>query len=85
VIKTNPQETQTIEGVEHGATIALILDRGPANTPYTLRHTAAMRLLRAPTPVDTATIALWLGHETLDSTNKYLHSGMELRRPALTG
>jgi len=27
VIKTNPDETQTIEGVEHGATISLILDR----------------------------------------------------------
>ena len=52
-------------------------------TPHTLRHTAAMRLLRAEPPVDTATIALWLGHETLDSTNKYLHADMELKRRAL--
>jgi len=52
-------------------------------TPHVLRHTAAMRLLRAPTPVDTATIALWLGHETLDSTNKYLHADLELKRRAL--
>ena len=52
-------------------------------TPHTLRHTAAMRLLRAPDPADTATIALWLGHETLDSTNKYLHADMELKRRAL--
>jgi integrase/recombinase XerD len=52
-------------------------------TPHTLRHTAAMRLLRAPAPVDTATIALWPGHETLDSTNKYLHADMELKRRAL--
>jgi integrase/recombinase XerD len=52
-------------------------------TPHVLRHTAAMRLLRAPTPVDTATIALWLGHATLDSTNKYLHADMELKRRAL--
>lgn len=52
-------------------------------TPHVLRHTAAMRLLRAPEPVDTATIALWLGHETLDSTNKYLHADMELKRRAL--
>jgi integrase/recombinase XerD len=42
-----------------------------------------MRLLHAPTPVDTATIALWLGHETLDSTNKYLHADMELKQRAL--
>jgi integrase/recombinase XerD len=52
-------------------------------TPHTLRHTAAMRLLRAPDPVDTATIGLWLGHESLDSTNKYLHADMELKRRAL--
>jgi site-specific recombinase XerD len=52
-------------------------------TPHVLRHTAAMRLLRAPTPVDPATIALWLGHETLESTNKYLHADMELKRRAL--
>jgi site-specific recombinase XerD len=52
-------------------------------TPHVLRHTAAMQLLRPPNPVDTATIALWLGHETLDSTNKYLHADMELKRRAI--
>ena len=52
-------------------------------TPHTLRHTAAMQLLGAPDPVDTATIALWLGHETLDTTNKYLHADMELKRRAI--
>ena len=52
-------------------------------TPHALRHTTAMRLLRAPEPVDTATIAIWLGHETLDTTNKYLHADMELKQRAL--
>lgn len=52
-------------------------------TPHTLRHTAAMRLLHASAPVDIATIALWLGHETLETTNKYLHADMELKRRAL--
>ncbi|MDQ6805667.1 MAG: site-specific integrase [Actinomycetota bacterium] len=52
-------------------------------TPHTLRHTAAMQLLRTPDPVDTATIALWLGHESLDSTNKYIHADLELKRRAL--
>jgi hypothetical protein len=42
-----------------------------------------MQLLVAPDPVDTATIALWLGHETLDTTNKYLHADMELKRRAV--
>lgn len=52
-------------------------------TPHCLRHTAAMQLLSAPDPVDTATIALWLGHETLDTTNKYVHADMELKRRAV--
>jgi integrase/recombinase XerD len=52
-------------------------------TPHGLRHTAAMRMLHAPTPIDTATIALWLGHETLDSTNKYIHADMALKQRAL--
>jgi integrase len=52
-------------------------------TPHTMRHTAAMQLLSAPQPVDTATIALWLGHESLDTTNKYIHADMDLKRRAL--
>jgi integrase/recombinase XerD len=52
-------------------------------TPHTLRHTAAMRLLHTPTPIDIATIALWLGHESLDTTNKYIHADMDLKRRAL--
>lgn len=43
-------------------------------TPHVLRHTAAMTLLEAG--VDLATIALWLGHESLKSTNVYLHADM---------
>ena len=38
-----------------------------------------MRLLHAGT-VDTATIALWLGHETLETTNKYIHADMALKQ-----
>jgi Cupin domain len=39
VIKTNPEETQTIEGVEHGSTISLILDRSnPGQGPRLHRH-----------------------------------------------
>ncbi|MGI9002287.1 MAG: tyrosine-type recombinase/integrase, partial [Pseudonocardia sp.] len=37
---------------------------------HTLRHTAAMRLLHAG--VDTSFIALWLGHEQVDTTQIYL-------------
>ena len=71
--------------VKHAATAN---DRCPSLaakhiTPHVLRHTAAMRMLHAPTPIDTATIALWLGHETLDSTNKYIHADMALKQRAL--
>ncbi len=39
MIKTNPTETQTIEGAEHGATISLILDRSnPGQGPRLHRH-----------------------------------------------
>ncbi|MGH3266262.1 MAG: hypothetical protein ACRDNS_30195 [Trebonia sp.] len=42
-----------------------------------------MRLLSAPQPVATATIALWLGPDSLDTTNKYIHADMDLKRRAL--
>ncbi len=50
-------------------------------TPHVLRHTAAMALLEAG--VDLATIALWLGHASLQSTNIYLHADMALKERAL--
>jgi len=46
-----------------------------------LRHTAAMRLLHAG--VDTSVIALWLGHEQIETTQIYLHADMELKEQAL--
>lgn len=54
---------------------------GKHPTPHTLRHTCAMNLLAAG--VDLATIALWLGHESLQSTNIYLHADMALKERAL--
>jgi integrase/recombinase XerD len=50
-------------------------------TPHTLRHTAAMTLLHAG--VDPAVIALWLGHESLESTAIYLHADMAIKERAL--
>jgi site-specific recombinase XerD len=45
-------------------------------TPHVLRHTAAMRLLHAG--VDTTVIALWLGHEQVETTQMYLHADLAL-------
>jgi integrase/recombinase XerD len=50
-------------------------------TPHTLRHTAAVRLLQAP--VDTTTIALWLGHESDQTTQIYLHADLTLKQRAI--
>jgi site-specific recombinase XerD len=54
---------------------------GKRITPHVLRHTAAMRLLRAG--VDTTVIALWLGHETTATTQIYIHADMSLKQQAL--
>jgi site-specific recombinase XerD len=50
-------------------------------TPHTLRHSAAMALLNAG--VDLSVIALWLGHESVTSTQAYLHADLTLKERAL--
>jgi integrase/recombinase XerD len=50
-------------------------------TAHVLRHTAAMRLLHAG--IDTSVIALWLGHENVDTTGVYLKADMALKERAL--
>jgi site-specific recombinase XerD len=49
--------------------------------PHVLRHSCAMSLLHAG--VDTAVIALWLGHADIRSTNIYLHADMAIKQRAL--
>jgi len=50
-------------------------------TPHVLRHSAAMTLLHAG--VDTTVIAMWLGHESVETTHIYLEADLELKRRAL--
>jgi len=54
---------------------------GKKVTPHTLRHAAAMALLRSG--VDISVIALWLGHESMETTQIYLHADMQLKERAL--
>lgn len=49
--------------------------------PHVLRHTCAMNLLH--NGVDTAVIALWLGHADIRSTTAYLHADMTIKEQAL--
>jgi len=55
---------------------------GKRVTPHVLRHTAAMRLLQAG--VDTSVIALWLGHEKVETTQVYVHADLAIKERALS-
>ncbi len=50
-------------------------------SPHVLRHTCAMRLLAVG--VDTSVIALWLGHEGVETTQIYLHADLTIKERAL--
>jgi integrase/recombinase XerD len=50
-------------------------------SPHVLRHAAAMELLQAG--VDRSVIALWLGHESVETTQMYLDANLALKEKAL--
>ena len=50
-------------------------------SPHVLRHTAAMELLHAG--VDSSVIALWLGHESVETTQVYIEAHLALKEAAL--
>ena len=51
-------------------------------SPHVLRHSAAMEPLQ--NGVDRSVIALWLGHESVETTQMYLHADMRLKEQALS-
>lgn len=50
-------------------------------TPHVLRHTTAMHLLQSG--VDPSVIALWLGHEKLETTHMYVEADLKMKERAL--
>lgn len=50
-------------------------------SPHVLRHTAAMQLLQ--NDVDRTVIALWLGHESVETTQMYIHADIQLKEKAM--
>ena len=50
-------------------------------TPHVLRHTTAIQLLQAG--VDRSVIALWLGHEQIETTQMYLNADLAMKEQAL--
>ena len=68
---------------EHAATAGTVCTTMASKriTPHVLRHSAAMRLLAAG--IDSTVIALWLGHESVDTTRIYLHADMKIKERAM--
>lgn len=56
--------------------------KGKRVTPHVLRHSTAMELLVHG--VDRSVIALWLGHESVETTQMYLHADLRLKEQALS-
>ena len=54
---------------------------GKRISPHILRHSTAMELLHHG--VDQSVIALWLGHESVETTQVYIHADMRLKEKAL--
>ena len=50
-------------------------------TPHTFRHSTALRMLQSG--VDISTIAIWLGHESIITTHKYMEADLEMKRQTL--
>ena len=63
---------------------ATVTHPGLANkhiTPHIIRHTLAMRMLQSGNRFEE--VALWLGHESANTTHRYVEANMEMKEKAL--
>ncbi len=80
VLSRDALERRLIKHIASAARVCPSL-RQKKITLHSLRHTAAMRLLQAG--IDTSVIALWLGHEQIETTQIYLHADLGIKERAL--
>jgi site-specific recombinase XerD len=50
-------------------------------SPHTFRHSTALHLLQSG--IDISTIAIWLGHESINTTHKYMEADVEMKQKTL--
>lgn len=80
--------TMTRSGIEHRLRVAVAraARREPSLldlrvSPHTIRHTTAMHLLQSR--IDLSVIAMWLGHESIQTTHQYLNADLDTKKKAL--
>jgi site-specific recombinase XerD len=87
LFKTSDEDCLTRSGV--GQRISTLVRKAAATcptllekkvTPHTFRHSVAMNMLQAG--VDISSVAIYLGHESIETTHKYLVSDVEMKRKA---
>jgi len=54
--------------------------KGRKISPHSIRHSTAMNLLQSG--VDLTVIALWLGHEKIETTHQYMEANLEMKSEA---
>lgn len=83
--RSTPLSRDAVEGIvrRHVETAAKVQPslRSKHVTPHVLRHSAAMQLLHGG--VDRTVIALWLGHEFVETTQMYIHADMKMKETAI--
>lgn len=79
----------TRSGIEHRLRVALTRAvaiepslRQKCISPHIVRHTTAMHLLQSG--VDLSVIAMWLGHESMQTTHQYLDADTDTKKRALS-
>ena len=72
---------QRIRAIAHKASDSCPSLREKEITPHTFRHSVAMNLLQSG--VDISTIAIWLGHESIETTHKYMIADIESKKVAM--